>query len=97
MYWSSAAPFDAAAVHDARRDLETLAAELRSRDTVSARGVALAELLLIDYDSPLYGGAKADGLPEAARRAAEALRLATKEFASSWRDERGKSRGLGAA
>jgi hypothetical protein len=74
LYWSSAAPFDAAAVHDARRDLETLAAELRSRDAVSARGVALAELLLIDYDSPLYGGAKADGLPEAARRAVEALR-----------------------
>ena len=70
---TAAAPLDVPAVLLARADLQALATELRSRNTVNARGVALSEMLLIDAESPLYEPDEPDALRDAARAAAEAL------------------------
>src|SRR4051794_28924764 len=52
--FSAAAPFDGAAVLEAREELRALAAALRSDEPVEARGVALADVLLTDTDSAVY-------------------------------------------
>jgi hypothetical protein len=70
---SAAAPFDAAAVLEVRDELRALAADLRSDDAVSARGVALADVLVADIDSALYPPTDADRLRAATRAAIAAL------------------------
>jgi hypothetical protein len=72
LHWTAAAPVDGAAVMDARSELLALAARLRSDAPGSPRGVALAELLVTGYDSPLVGTTE-PGLGDAARAAAAAL------------------------
>jgi hypothetical protein len=57
----------------ARSILEALAAELRGGRRVDPQGVALAELLLTDYEGPLYSSGDLRALPEAARAAIAAL------------------------
>jgi hypothetical protein len=71
--FSAAIPTDARAVALARPALEQLAAALRSRDTVQARGVALGRRLLTEPASPLFNPTHRDALYEAAREALLAL------------------------
>lgn len=60
-------------VRAAARDLDALAARLRSPGPVAARGVAQASLLLRDGRGPLYRRASREDLRARARRAAHAL------------------------
>jgi hypothetical protein len=71
--WGSAAPFDYRGVLEARSELLALAAALRDRDEVNARGVAMADLLLTDYASPLYQPIDRQALCDAAVAARGAL------------------------
>jgi hypothetical protein len=71
--FSAAAPFDGAAVLEARDELRTLAAHLRSDEPVDARGVALADVLLTDTDSAVYPPTDTDRLRAATRTAINAL------------------------
>jgi hypothetical protein len=73
VHWTAAAPVDGAAVLGARAELLELAERLRSNAPVTPRGVALAELLLIDYDSPVLDRGSTSPLRDAARAAAAAL------------------------
>jgi hypothetical protein len=70
---SAAAPFDGAAALEARDELYALAVDLRTDETVSARGVALADVLLADTDSPLYPPTDGERLRVAVRAAIDAL------------------------
>jgi hypothetical protein len=72
-HWSSSAPFSGRAVIDSRKELNELAATLRASAAVRPRGVAQAELLLTDYDSPLYTALEGQPLRDAARAATAAL------------------------
>ena len=71
--WGSAAPFDSKAVAEARDQLRELAAALRAMESANPRGVAIAVLLLVDVQSPLYDGRVGHGLRHAAQTAIEAL------------------------
>jgi hypothetical protein len=64
---------DAQALQLAAPALSQLARALRSRDSVSARGVALARHLLAEPSSPLYRPQYPAELYEAAREALLAL------------------------
>jgi hypothetical protein len=70
---SAAVPVHPGAVDVARPALLQLAAALRCRQSVRARGVALAQLLLIEADGPLYNPERPETLYEAARDALLAL------------------------
>ena len=70
---SAAAPVDRQAVAIARPALEQLAAALRSRESIRARGAALARVLLTEPDSALYRSARCEQLYEVAREALFAL------------------------
>ena len=77
---SAQVPLRRAAILEARPELESLAAELRTDDDCRVRGVALARLLLTDGASPLYGPGpeeedSVDELLAAVRRAYRALRI----------------------
>jgi hypothetical protein len=69
----SAIPVHAAAVDVARPALLQLAMALRSRESVSARGVALTQLLLTEPGGPLYQSEHPSSLHDAAREALLAL------------------------
>jgi hypothetical protein len=68
-----ATPLEGVAVIAARDDLLELANALRFSPAVSAGGVAQAELLLTDYDSPLNRRGGGDALRHAACAAIDAL------------------------
>lgn len=71
--WSPRVPVAAHAVREGRVALTRLASRLGSAAPVSARGVALARILLTDGTGPLYREERDD--PDGLRRAAlEALR-----------------------
>ena len=73
LHWTAAAPLDAKAVLEARTDLIMLATRLKSPEPVNPCGVAQAELLLSDYESPLQNNDATETVREAARRALAAL------------------------
>jgi hypothetical protein len=72
---SAAAPLARREVRAARAALLELSRALRSDRQVSPAGVALAQRLLTNGDSPLYMTAEHDALWHAARRATVALEL----------------------
>jgi hypothetical protein len=82
-HWTAAAPFDGPQVHEARTELLELAHRLRSDAAVNPRGVAQAELLLTDYESPLQGTIHALTVKEAANRAISALD--ERQSTAAWR------------
>jgi hypothetical protein len=71
--FSAAIPVDGAAVTLARPALEQLAAALRTRRSVTPRGVALAQALLTEPGSALYRPSRPEELHEVAREALLAL------------------------
>jgi hypothetical protein len=71
--FSAAIPVNARAVDVARPVMLQLSAALRCRESVSARGVALAQLLLCESEGPLYRPEHTAALSEAAREALSAL------------------------
>jgi hypothetical protein len=73
--FSAAAPFDGEAVLAARDELHALATDLRSDVRVNARGVALADVLVADTDSPLYPPTNAERLRAAALAAIDAMHV----------------------
>lgn len=92
--FSSAVACNRQAVEVARQALEELAAALRARNRVQARGVVLVNRLLTDPCSALYHPAEADELYEAARQAL--LALAPDPAIPGARERAGRSRGRGA-
>jgi hypothetical protein len=71
--FSAAISVHAGAVEVARPALLQLATALRCRESVRARGVALAQLLLTQAEGPLYRPVSNEALYEAAREALLAL------------------------
>lgn len=72
---SAKVPLESWAILATGPELQTLIAELRADDQCHPRGVALARLLLIDADSPLYEPSSRDELATALSRAYRALRF----------------------
>lgn len=71
---SAVVPVRRGPVRGARRDLMALAGELRRTPAPLPRGVAMAELLLLDPRSPLYTAGSSEEVQRAAREAAYRLR-----------------------
>jgi hypothetical protein len=72
---SAKVPLAKSAILAAGPEFNSLIAELRADDSCRARGVAMARLLLIDADSPLYAPGSTAELSNALTRAYRALRL----------------------
>jgi hypothetical protein len=72
---SAKVPLESWAILATGPELQSLIAELRTDDQCHARGVALARLLLIDAESPLYAPSSRDHLAAALSRAYRALRF----------------------
>jgi hypothetical protein len=72
---SAKVPLAESAILAAGPEFNSLIAELRADDSCRARGAAMARLLLIDADSPLYAPASTAQLATALTRAYRALRL----------------------
>jgi hypothetical protein len=73
MHLTARAPVDTAAVLAARDALEELADALDRGWRARARGVAMAEVLVTDADSPLYGPGTGPSLRQRARAALAAV------------------------
>jgi hypothetical protein len=73
---TSAIPVQRYEILSERALLLELAADLKSRDRLQVRGIAILEQLLTSGDSPVYMRSPETGLREALRRARAALYLA---------------------